>query len=55
MLFVSKASGMANFTGHIASCLSPFIAEMNEPMPFYWIICLLSLAFVASFFVSEMN
>jgi hypothetical protein len=51
--YVATAYGVVNFISHLFACLSPFIAEINNPYPFIVFEGLVCVAIFTSFVLTE--
>ena len=54
-LFIANAYGIVNFIAHCFACLSPFVAEINDPIPFIFFVSFVSLAIFSSFFLKTID
>ena len=52
---VATAYGVVNFFAHMIACLSPFVAEIKNPYPFFVFEALLGIAIFSSFFITEIS
>ena len=51
-LFIANAYGIVNFCAHMSACLSPFVAEIHDPIPFIFFVTFVSFAVFSSFFLT---
>ena len=53
--FVSTAYGCTNLVAHVFACLSALVAEIPNPLPFLIFECLLVVAALMTFKITEVN
>ena len=53
--FVSTAYGAVNLVAHVFACLSALAAEIPNPLPFAIFECLLVVAAVMTFYITEVK